>query len=166
MQCNEFNILVLCTGNSARSILGEVLINHLGQGRLRGFSAGSSPVGAVNPYAIELLRENGLLTDELRSKSWDEFTGPDAPDIHIVLTVCGNAAGETCPVWPGRPLTVHWGIDDPAAVEGSNEDKVAAFRLAYDILEKRIGALLSMPFEDMDNETLKARLEMIAQTIT
>jgi arsenate reductase len=142
-----------------------VLINHLGKGRVRGFSAGSSPVGKANPFAIELLKEHGLPTKGLRSKSWDEFSHPDAPEIHIVLTVCSNAANETCPVWPGHPVTAHWGIDDPAAVNGSNAEIEAAFRAAYDTLEKRIIALLSLPLEDMDNETLKCALKTIASTI-
>ena len=125
MTGRPFNVLILCTGNSARSILGEALVEHWGQGRFRGFSAGSHPKGSVHPLALELLKREGLPTDGMRSKSWDEFAAAGAPPLDFIFTVCDNAAGEACPVWPGHPMTVHWGIDDPAAVEGSAEEKCA-----------------------------------------
>jgi arsenate reductase len=147
------NVLVLCTGNSARSILGEVLINELGSGRLRAFSAGSRPVGQVNPGAIRKLEQEGHSTAGLESKSWDRFSGPDAPVIDIVITVCDNAAGETCPVWHGAPVTVHWGIPDPAA-DGD-------FDAAYLRLRRRVEAMLDLPVEDLDAASLKDALARI-----
>ena len=132
------NVLFLCTGNSARSILSEAILNRLGDGRLRAFSAGSKPVGRVNPGALELLGWREYPTDELRSKSWDEFAGPDAPAMDYVITVCNNAAGETCPVWPGHPATEHWDIADPAGVGETDEERRAAFAEAYAVLQKRI----------------------------
>ena len=132
------NVLFLCTGNSARSILSEAILNRLGEGRFRAFSAGSKPVGRVNPGAIELLTRREYATDELRSKSWDEFAGPDAPEMDYVITVCNNAAGETCPVWPGHPATDHWDIADPAGVGDTDEERRAAFETAYATLDGRI----------------------------
>jgi len=132
------NVLFLCTGNSARSILSEAILNRLGDGRFRAFSAGSKPVGRVNPGALELLGRREYPTDELRSKSWDEFAGPDAPAMDYVITVCNNAAGETCPVWPGHPATEHWDIADPAGVGETDEERCAAFEEAYAVLNKRI----------------------------
>ncbi len=132
------NVLFLCTGNSARSILSEAILNRLGDGRFRAFSAGSKPVGRVNPGALELLGRRDYPTDELRSKSWDEFAGPDAPAMDYVITVCNNAAGETCPVWPGHPATEHWDIADPAGVGETDEERRAAFEEAYAVLQKRI----------------------------
>ena len=132
------NVLFLCTGNSARSILSEAILNRLGDGRFRAFSAGSKPVGRVNPGALELLGRREYPTDELRSKSWDEFAGPDAPAMDYVITVCNNAAGETCPVWPGHPATEHWDIADPAGVGETDEERRAAFEEAYAVLNKRI----------------------------
>jgi arsenate reductase len=132
------NVLFLCTGNSARSILSEAILNRLGDGRFRAFSAGSKPVGRVNPGALELLGRREYPTDELRSKSWDEFAGPDAPAVDYVITVCNNAAGETCPVWPGHPATEHWDIADPAGVGETDEERRAAFEEAYAVLNKRI----------------------------
>jgi arsenate reductase len=132
------NVLFLCTGNSARSILGEAILNRLGDGRFHAFSAGSKPVGRVNPGALELLGRREYPTDELRSKSWDEFAGPDAPAMDYVITVCNNAAGETCPVWPGHPSTEHWDIADPAGVGETDEERRAAFEEAYAVLHKRI----------------------------
>ncbi|HSN52756.1 MAG TPA: arsenate reductase ArsC [Woeseiaceae bacterium] len=132
------NVLFLCTGNSARSILSESLLNRLGEGRFRAFSAGSKPVGRVNPGALELLRRRGYPTEALRSKSWDEFAGPHAPVMDCIITVCNNAAGETCPVWPGHPATEHWDIDDPAGVGATDEERRAAFEEAYAVLQKRI----------------------------
>src|SRR5512147_1885128 len=133
-----FNVLFLCTGNSARSILAETLLNNMGKGRFRAFSAGSTPAGRVNPFALELLEKNHFPTGGLRSKSWDEFAQPDAPQLDFVITVCDNAAGEVCPVWPGQPMTAHWGIPDPAAVEGSDEERRDAFHDAAILLKRRI----------------------------
>ena len=132
------NVLFLCTGNSARSILSEAILNRLGEGRFRAFSAGSKPAGRVNPGALELLGRREYPTDELRSKSWDEFAGPDAPAMDCIITVCNNAAGETCPVWPGHPATEHWDIADPAGVGETDEERRAAFEEAYAVLQKRI----------------------------
>ena len=154
------NVLVLCTGNSARSILGEVLFNSHGAGRVRAFSAGSRPVGRVNPGAIEKLREEGFATDELRSKSWDEFSAETGQAIDIVITVCDSAAGESCPVWFGSPVTVHWGIPDPA-IEGSPEEVAAAFTEAYDSLERRVKAALEIPLEELPADKLKEALNAI-----
>lgn len=147
------NILVLCTGNSARSILGEVLVNELGGGKLRAFSAGSHPVGRVNPGAIDKLRREGHAVDGLESKSWDRFSGDDAPPIDIVITVCDNAAGESCPVWNGAPVTVHWGIPDPAA-DGD-------FDGAYDRLRRRIEALVALPLAGMNAGEIATALEQV-----
>ena len=158
MRNHSYNVLILCTGNSARSILAEALINRLGVGRLRGFSAGSHPKGAVHPLALELLELREFPTADLRSKSWDEFAGPGAPALDFVFTVCDNAAGEACPVWLGHPMTAHWGINDPAAVEGSDADKRNAFREAFDALEKRIKTFVALPLDSLDQQTLKHRL--------
>lgn len=147
------NVLVLCTGNSARSILGEVLINELGNGRFRAFSAGSQPVGTVNPGAVAQLQAQGHPVDGLTSKSWDAFGGPEAPGIDIVITVCDNAAGEVCPLWNGAPVTVHWGIPDPA-VDGD-------FDAAYARLRRRIEALVALPVEDLGSGALQAELARI-----
>jgi arsenate reductase len=140
-----YNVLFLCTGNSARSILAESLLNHWGQGRFRAFSAGSFPKGQVHPLALELLKRMNLPSEGLRSKSWEEFVSPDAPPIDFILTVCDNAAGEVCPVWPGKPMTAHWGIADPAAVEGCDADKAFAFRKALTELETRIKLFTELP---------------------
>jgi arsenate reductase len=148
MHMKVFNVLVLCTGNSARSILGEALFNHLGEGRIRAFSAGSQPSGRVNPVALETLEKHGVPLPEARSKSWDEFAVPGAPALDFIFTVCASAAGESCPVWPGHPATAHWGIADPAHVEPL-EARRAAFETAYAELEKRISAFLKMPLETM-----------------
>ena len=137
------NVLFLCTGNSARSILAEAYLNHAGKGRYRAYSAGSHPNGKVNPLALELLRENGISTDGLRSKSWDEFAVAGAPPLDFVFTVCDNAAGEVCPIWPGRPSKGHWGVPDPAAVQGSDDHKRRAFRDAFVRLSSRIDAFLA-----------------------
>lgn len=152
------NVLFLCTGNSARSILAEALLNHLGRNRFRAFSAGSFPKGQVHPLAIDLLQRAKLLTEGLRSKSWDEFAGPDAPPMDFVITVCDNAAGEVCPIWPGKPVTAHWGIADPAAVEGEAEKKAAAFRKTLAELEARINLLLNLPVEALDHMALQEAL--------
>ena len=159
----QYNVLVLCTGNSARSILGEALFNTLGKGKFVAHSAGSKPAGRVNPFALELLQQRGQSIEGLRSKSWDEFAAPGAPEIDFIFTVCDSAAGEACPVWPGRPATAHWGIPDPAAVEGSDEDKRAAFRKAYEQLARRIQLFMSLPIEKLDKLTLQQKLAEIGQ---
>ncbi|HBG99799.1 MAG: arsenate reductase ArsC [Rhodobacteraceae bacterium] len=155
------NILVLCTGNSARSILLESYLNAAGDGRVSGFSAGSHPTGTVNPGALRLLMRKGLPVSQLRSKSWDEFAAPDAPLMDLVITVCDAAAGETCPIWPGAPLRGHWGVDDPAAVTGSEAEIDAAFERAWDVLTRRADALLALPFADLDPGALKTELDRI-----
>lgn len=147
-------VLFLCTGNSARSILAEALLNHMGEGRFRAVSAGSQPKGQPHPMAIEVLRANGLPAEGFRSKSWHEFAGPDAEPIDLIVTVCDNAAGESCPVWPGRPIAAHWGIEDPAAVEG--EGQRAAFERALGYLRNRISLLLALPDDGIDALALKS----------
>jgi arsenate reductase len=161
-----YNVLFLCTGNSARSILAESLINHLGRGHFRGFSAGSHPKGTVHPIALELLNQVGLPTEGLRSKPWDEFAASGAPRLDFVFTVCDNAAGEVCPYWPGQPITAHWGVPDPAAVEGSETQKRTAFRNALKALESRIKIFTSLPIASLDRMTLKERLDAIGNTPT
>ncbi|MBK6629744.1 MAG: arsenate reductase ArsC [Betaproteobacteria bacterium] len=163
MSTHPWNILILCTGNSARSILAEALFNALGSGRVRAFSAGSRPVGRVNPHALELLEAQGLDTAGLRSKSWDEFAGPEAPPLDLVVTVCGNAAGESCPVWPGVPLTAHWGVDDPAATSGDAAVIRADFMKAYSLLAERILMFLSLSFEDMGADELRRHMAEIGR---
>jgi len=163
MPTRPWNILVLCTGNSARSILAEALFNALGGGRVRAHSAGSKPAGRVNPFALELLEAQGLDTAGLRSKRWDEFAAPGAPALDLVVTVCGNAANEACPVWPGDFLRAHWGVDDPAAVAGSDDDKRAAFMKAYALLAERILTFLSLSFEDMPRDELQQHLDEIGR---
>lgn len=158
-----YNVLILCTGNSARSILGEALINQLGRGRFRGYSAGSRPTGKVNPFALQTLENNGIAVEGYRSKSWDEFGVDGAPQMDFVFTVCGSAAGETCPVWPGAPLRAHWGLDDPAAVEGSDADKLAAFAEAFSILKRRVELFLALPLDTLDEPTLKQKLAEIGE---
>ena len=160
---DRYNILFLCTANSARSILAEALANHVGHGRLQAFSAGSQPSGQVQPMALEVLQRVGIPTDGLRSKSWDEFGVAGAPQMDIVITVCGNAAGETCPVWPGHPVTAHWGVDDPAAVAGSEEQRRDAFVDALKLLRHRLDLLLSLRPEALDRLALQGRLAEIGQ---
>lgn len=153
------NVLILCTGNSARSILAEAILNRDGAGRVRAWSAGSNPTGVVNPAALRLLEAKGLTARGLRSKSWDEFAAPGAPEMDVVVTVCSSAAGEVCPVWPGTPLRAHWGIDDPATAP---PDQIGmAFQISYHQLSARINALLALPFETLSRETLQARLDRI-----
>lgn len=164
MTGRPLNVLLLCTGNSARSILAEAMLNAMGQGRFRAFSAGIRPAGHVNPFALELLRKNRLPTDGLRSKSWEEFAQPGAPELHFVFTVCDNAAGEVCPVWPGQPITAHWGVEDPAAVEGDDETKRKAFFRAYDRLQNRIRLFLSLPFAKLDRLALTEQLRQIGRS--
>jgi arsenate reductase len=163
MQDKTFNVLFLCTGNTARSVLAEALLNAMAGTRFNAFSAGSHPKGTVNPYAIELLQKNRLPTEGLRSKSWDEFAQPGAPPLDFVFTVCDNAAGEVCPVWPGQPMTAHWGIDDPAAVEGSDEQKRKAFFKAYTELSRRLSIFVSLPMDKLDRLALKKRLDEIGK---
>jgi arsenate reductase len=159
-----YNVLFLCTGNSARSILAESLLNHLGAGRFRAFSAGSFPKGTVHPMALDLLKQVGLPTVGLRSKSWDEFAKAGAPVMDFVFTVCDNAAGEVCPIWPGKPVTAHWGIADPAALEGPVDEKAAAFRRALLELEARIELFISLPIASLDHLKLKEKLNEIGRT--
>ena len=154
------NVLFLCTGNSARSILAEAYLNAAGGGRFTAYSAGSHPAGKVNPFALELLQKSRLPID-LRSKNWDEFARPGAPQLDFVFTVCDNAAGEVCPVWPGQPITAHWGVADPAAVTGSDADKRKAFLRAFTELSARINLLLALPIDRLDRLTLKRRLDQI-----
>ncbi len=161
MADKPFNVLILCTGNSARSILGEALINHWGRGKFVGYSAGSNPKGTVHPIALELLQQLNMPTTGLRSKSWDEFAKAGAPPLDFVFTVCDNAAGESCPYWPGQPMTAHWGVEDPAAVQGSETDKWLAFRTAFRELENRIKAFTALPIRTLDRATLQARLNEI-----
>ncbi len=156
-----FNVLFLCTGNSARSILAEAILNGIGKGRFRAFSAGSHPAGKVNPYAIELLQQQSLGTSELRSKNWDEFAAAGAPHLDFVFTVCDNAAGEVCPVWPDKPMTAHWGIADPAAVEGSDEAKRKAFAQAFILLQRRISLFASLPLDKLDALAIKREVDQI-----
>lgn len=157
------NILVLCTGNSARSILGEALLGQLGAGRITAFSAGSKPKGAVHAHALRLLAAKGIDTAPFSSKSWNAFTGPDAPGIDLVITVCGNAAGEACPIFPGTPLRAHWGLPDPAAITGDDAAVDAAFAQTWDWLSMRAEALVALPFETMERGALQARLAAIGQ---
>ena len=159
-----YNVLFLCTGNSARSILAEVIMNQLGAGRFRGYSAGSFPKGEVNPFALDLLRQLNLPVEDLRSKSWDEFAKPGAPALNFVFTVCDNAAGEVCPVWPGQPMTAHWGIPDPAAAEGTDAQKSLAFREAFKSLENRLKAFTSLPLASIDRLSLQRRLDDIGRS--
>lgn len=149
------NVLFLCTGNSARSVMGEVLLNHWGKGRFRAYSAGSQPKDAVNPLTFELLHTMKLPTSGLRSKSWNEFAWSDAPQMGFVFTVCDQAAAETCPVWPGQPITAHWGVPDPAAVDGTHEKKMAAFRDAFQRLDTRIKLFVALPLEKLDRLALQ-----------
>jgi len=159
-----YNVLFLCTGNSARSIMAEVLLNHLGKGGFRAWSAGSHPNGKVNPHSIETLEGFGLPTGNLRSKSWDEFAKPEAPPLDFIITVCDNAAGEACPVWPGHPITAHWGVEDPAAVEGTDEQKRKAFREAANILRRRVELLVALPIAKLDAQSLRTRLREIGKS--
>jgi arsenate reductase len=156
-----YNVLFLCTGNSARSIMAEAIMNHLGKGQFSAFSAGSSPKGDVHPLTLEALRTAGIATDGLRSKAWDEFATPDAPNMDFVFTVCDNAAGETCPVWPGQPMTAHWGIEDPAAVQGTPFQQQAAFDAALRFMRNRITAFMSLPLSSIDRLTMASRLRNI-----
>jgi arsenate reductase (thioredoxin) len=157
-----YNALFLCTGNSVRSILAEAILNKDGAGRFRAFSAGSSPKGEVHPAALKLLAELGFPTDGYRSKSWDEFAAEAAPELDFVFTVCDNAAGEACPVWPGQPMTAHWGIEDPAPVGSDHQDR--AFRAAFYALQRRIQLFLALPLESIDELSLQTHLRDIGKT--
>lgn len=159
-----YNVLFLCTGNSSRSIMAEAILNEVGKGRFRAFSAGSHPTGKVNPNALEQLRNARLPTEGLRSKSWDEFAAAGAPPLDFVFTVCDQAAGEVCPVWPGQPVSAHWGVDDPAAVEGTDEEKRRAFLRALTTLQRRIELFLSLPHAKLDKLALKRRLDEIGRS--
>jgi len=158
-----FNVLFLCTGNTARSVLAEGILRKDGEGRFRAFSAGSQPKGVVNPFALKTLAAHGYPAEGFRSKSWDEFAGPDAPKMDFVFTVCDSAAGEACPVWPGNPVTAHWGIDDPAAEEGSDIERQRAFATAFRHLKNRIDQFLAIPLHRLDRLTLSDRLRDIGE---
>jgi arsenate reductase len=158
-----YNILVLCTGNSARSIIGEALFNTMGAGRFQAYSAGSHPSGKVNPFAIEQVQALGYPVDNLRSKSWDEFALPGAPEMDFVVTVCDNAAGEVCPLWPGQPVTAHWGFPDPAAVEGTDEEKRAAFAQTLRQIRNRVQLFLSLPLETLDRMAIENRMRELGK---
>jgi len=160
----KFNVLFLCTGNSARSILGESLINRFGAGKFVGYSAGSHPKGEINPFTNWVLEKNNYLTDGLRSKDWSEFGQPDSPTMDFVFTVCDKTAAEVCPVWPGQPMTAHWGIEDPAAVEGLDIDKKTAFQQAFNELQNRISIFVNLPFESLDKLKLQQKLDEIGTT--
>ena len=161
MTRQPYNVLFLCTGNSARSILAESLVNHWGGGRFVGYSAGSAPKGRVHPIAVELLRQMKLPAEGLRSKSWEEFAQPGAPRLDFIFTVCDNAAGEACPAWPGQPMTAHWGVDDPAAAAGSETEQWLAFRKAFHELESRVKVFTSIPFQSLDRMKLQQSLRDI-----
>lgn len=163
MQTNDppFNVLFICTGNSARSILAEAILNHVGAGQFAGYSAGSRPKGVVNPLALQVLRDAALPTEGLRSKSWDEFSLPGAPKLDFIFTVCDDAAGEECPAWAGHPMTAHWGIADPAKAQGDHEHRLAAFRHAFLELDNRIRLFLSLPHGTLDRMRLQERLDDI-----
>lgn len=162
-----FNVLFLCTGNSARSILAEAIMNRVGAGRFKAYSAGSMPTGQVNPFALKLLAQTRHDTEGLRSKGWEEFSrdgNPAAPALDFVFTVCDNAAGEVCPIWPGQPMTAHWGVPDPAAFQGSDAEKSLTFAETYRVLSNRIGLFVSLPFASLDRLSLQTRLTEIGKT--
>jgi arsenate reductase len=160
---NQYNVLFLCTGNSARSILAEAILNHKGRPRFTAFSAGSHPTGQVRPEALKQLESVHLPTTGFRSKSWDEFAAPGAPPLDFVFTVCDNAAAEVCPIWPGQPVTAHWGVSDPAAVHGTPEQVERAYRDAFFLLDRRIGLFLSLPLSALDSLALKKELDKIGR---
>ena len=159
-----YNVLFLCTGNSARSIMAEALVTTMGKGRFRGFSAGSKPGGKVNPFAIEQVKATGYPVDNLRSKSWDEFGTPGAPHMDFIITVCDNAAGEECPYWPGHPMTAHWGFEDPAAVEGTDEEKRAAFSKVFRQIMGRVNTFVNLPLKTLDKNVIQEEIKAIGDT--
>jgi len=163
MSTDTYNVLFLCTGNSARSILAEAILNRIGQGRFKAFSAGSQPKGEVHPFALDLLGSLNHDTSFARSKNWEEFAVPGAPEMHFVFTVCDNAANESCPVWPGQPMTAHWGVPDPAAAEGTEAEKRLAFSDAYRMLNNRISIFTSLPMNSLDRLALQKRLDEIGR---
>ncbi len=163
MRDRPFNVLFLCTGNTARSVLAECILNKIGAGKFKAFSAGSQPKGAIHPQTLALLNSLGYDTNNLRSKSWNEFARPDAPPIDFIFTVCDNAAGEACPIWPGKPMTAHWGVPDPAAVQGSEAEIALAFMDAYRMLSRRIELFVALPFDKLDSMTIQSRLRDIGQ---
>jgi arsenate reductase len=158
-----YNVLFLCTGNSARSVMAEVLLNALGEGRFRAYSAGSHPAGKVNAFTLDLLASNGHSVEGLRSKSWDEFAKPGAPKMDFVITVCDNAAGEVCPIWPGQPMSAHWGFQDPAAFEGADEDKLRLFRTVYHQIANRLRVFLNLPIGSLDRLSLQQKVKDIGK---
>jgi arsenate reductase len=158
-----YNVLILCTGNSARSIIGEALFNTMGAGRVKALSAGSHPTGRVNPFAIDVVRGLGYPVENLRSKSWDEFAVPGAPELDFVITVCDKAAGEVCPFWPGQPITAHWGFPDPAAVEGTDDEKRAAFAQTLRQMRRRVELFLSLPIDALDSLAIEKKVREIGQ---
>ncbi|MDB5855313.1 MAG: arsenate reductase ArsC [Herminiimonas sp.] len=161
MPNETYNVLFLCTGNSARSIMAEALVTTMGKGRFKGFSAGSKPGGTVNPFAIEQVQKTGYPVDTLRSKSWDEFAAPDAPAMDFIITVCDNAAGEVCPFWPGHPATAHWGFEDPAAVEGTDEEKRAAFDKIFRQIMARMNTFVSLPLHMLQKHAVQQKIKQI-----
>jgi len=165
MSKKTYNVLFLCTGNSARSIIAECVLNRLGHGRFLAYSAGSFPKGEVHPYAVELLRRQAFDTDSLRSKSWNEFAAPGAPPLDFVFTVCDNARGEVCPIWPGQPMTAHWGLPDPAAAEGTEAERRLAFAETLRMLNNRIGAFVNLPLKSLDKLSLQKRIDEIGRDL-
>lgn len=164
MQEKVYNVLFLCTGNSARSIMAEALVTTMGKGRFKGFSAGSHPNGAVNPFALEQVASTGYSVNDLRSKSWDEFGTDDAPKMDFIFTVCDNAAGETCPYWPGHPLSAHWGFEDPAAVVGTDEEKRAAFHKIFRQIMTRMNIFVSLPLAMLEKNAIQREIQAIGAT--
>lgn len=164
MTDKTYNVLFLCTGNSARSIMAEALVSTMGKGRFRGFSAGSHPGGTVNPFAIEQVMATGYPIENLRSKNWDEFTGPDTPHMNFIITVCDNAAGETCPIWPGHPLSAHWGFEDPAAVVGTDEEKREVFHRIFRQIMTRVNAFVSLPLHMLEKNAIQQEIKTIGKS--
>jgi arsenate reductase len=164
MTDKTYNVLFLCTGNSARSIMAEALVTTMSKGRFQGYSAGSKPGGKVNPFAIEKVKEAGYPVENLRSKSWDEFARPDAPQMDFIITVCDNAAGEICPFWPGHPTTAHWSFEDPAAVEGTDEEKRAAFNKIFKQIVARMNTFVSLPMHMLDKHAIQREIKKIGDT--
>jgi len=164
MTDKTYNVLFLCTGNSARSIMAEALVTTMGQGRFQGFSAGSKPGSKVNPFAVEQVKKTGYPIENLRSKSWDEFAAPGAPHMDFIITVCDNAAGEACPIWPGHPATAHWGFEDPAAVEGSDEEKRAAFEKIFQQIMARMNSFVGLPLHLLEKHAIQQEIKKIGDT--